>query len=125
MCWSGIIDGTVLSLHWFQDDNESPTTDNNEIYRAMFENLMWGAVKIKAIRKGYFLMQDGAPPPHYTNVALQFLKEKFRGRVINKRSEIIWPAHSPNMNPLDFWFWGYVESQPISKNPRNINEMKV
>ena len=29
------------------------------------------------------------------------------------------------MNSLDFWFWSYVESQLISKNPRNINEMKV
>ena len=55
---------------------------------------------------------------------LHFLKKKFRGRVIS-RSEIIWPAHSPDLNSLDFWFWSYVESQIISKNPKNINEMKV
>ena len=71
MCWAGIIDGTVLSLHWFQDDNESPTTVNSERYRAMLEDLMWEAVKSKASRKGYFFMQDGAPP-HCTNVVLQF-----------------------------------------------------
>ena len=58
----------------------------------------------------------------YTNVARQFLKKKFWGRVISRRNEIIWSApHSPNLNPLDFWFWGYVESQLI----RNIKEMKV
>ena len=163
--------------HWFQDDNEWPTTVNSDRYRAMLEDLMWKAVKSKDSWKGYFFMQDGVPP-HCTNVALQFLKEKFRGliisrnseiyramledlmweavkskasrkgyffmqngapptlhssfwkekfrgRVINRRSEIIWPAHSPDLNPLYFWFWGYVESQLISKNPRNINEMKV
>ena len=90
----------------------------------MLEDLMWEAVvNSKASRKGYFFMRDGTPP-HCTNAALQFLKEKFRGRVISRSSEIIWPVHSPDLNPLDFWFWGYVESQLISKNPRTINEMK-
>ena len=49
----------------------------------------------------------------------------FSGRVISRRREIIWLAHRPDLNSLDFWFWGYVESQLISKNPININDMKV
>ena len=71
-------------------------------------------VKSKASRNGYFFMQDGTPP-HCTNVALQLLTEIFKGRVISRRSEIIWPAHSPDLNYLNFWFWGYVESQLIGK----------
>ena len=40
MCWAGIIDGTVLLLYWFQDDNESPTTVSSERYRAKLEDIL-------------------------------------------------------------------------------------
>ena len=35
----------------------------------MLEDLMWEAVKSKASQKGYFFMQNGAPP-HCTNIGV-------------------------------------------------------
>lgn len=42
--------------------------------------------------------------------------------------EIQWPARSPDMTPLDFFFWGFVknavyENMPLSKNEL-INKIK-
>ena len=50
----------------------------------LFVRMIEGLRKTGAVtsRKGYFFMQDGAIP-HFTNVALQFFKEKFRERVIH------------------------------------------
>ena len=59
-------------------------------------------------------MQDSAPP-YCTNVVLEFLIEKFRGRVISRRTENSWPAHSPDFNSLDFNFWA--EVQMVRQNP--------
>ena len=41
--------------------------------------------------------------------SMQFLNGKFENHVISRRSEFIWPAHSPELNPLNYRFWGQVE----------------
>ncbi|QQP49097.1 Uncharacterized protein FKW44_009626 [Caligus rogercresseyi] len=46
-------------------------------------------------------MQDGAPQRLH-NAALEFLNKKFRGRVISRRTENPWPAHSPDLSPWSF-----------------------
>ena len=64
-------------------------------------------------------MQDGAPP-HCTNAPLEFLNEMFRGRVISRRKENLWPAHSPDLNPLDFSFWAAAQTRVYMEKPDSI-----
>ena len=37
--------------------------------------------------------------------AKEFLLEKFNDLVISRGTDIIWPAHSTDVNPLDFFVW--------------------
>ena len=67
-------------------------------------------------------MQDGAPP-HCTTVAKQFLLDKFHGRVISRGTDIIWPAHSPDLNPLDFHFWAAAQKEVYSQKPETIDSL--
>ena len=64
-------------------------------------------------------MQDGAPPP-CTNAAKKFLLEK---RVISRGTAVSWPAHFPDLNPLDFHFWGEAQQQVYCEQPGNIEEL--
>ena len=89
----------------------------------ILEETVWPAVRIPTARKKLWYQQDGAPS-HCTNRALAFLNEKFKSRVISRRCSVPWPAHSPDLNPLDYWFWGSIESKICKERPANITELK-
>ena len=61
----------------------------------------------------------------YKPAVLSFLLEKFGGRVISRRSEIIWPRYSPDLNVLDYLFWSFVMQQVRRVKPTTIDELKA
>ena len=67
-------------------------------------------------------MQDGAPA-HCTAAAKEFLLDKFRGRVFSRETEIAWPAHSPDLNPLNFQYWALAQRQVYAVKPSTIEEL--
>ena len=118
MAWVGMVDGRVLPITWFQG---SVTGQN---YLEMLENKVWPAVKSVATKKKYWFQQDGARV-HTTNDCLAFLQDKFQGRVISNRLNFFWPAKSPDLNPLDFYFWGVAEARFRKEKPKTIVELKA
>ena len=67
-------------------------------------------------------MQDGAPP-HCPNAAKKFLLNKFKWPVISRGTAVSWPVHTPDLNPLDFHFWGEAKQQVYCEQPQNIEEL--
>ena len=55
-----------------------------------------------ATRLSLWWMQDGTPS-QCTTAAQEFLLNKFGGRIISRGTQIAWPAHSPDLNSLDFF----------------------
>ncbi len=37
----------------------------------------------------------------------------------------MWPPRSPDLNPCDFYLWGYLRSKIYSPKPNNIDDLKV
>ncbi|EFN85682.1 hypothetical protein EAI_02991, partial [Harpegnathos saltator] len=37
---------------------------------------------------------------------------------------IEWPPRSPDMNPLDFFFWGYLKDCIYKTKPRNLDNLR-
>jgi len=53
--------------------------------------------------------QHGAPAHRSRNVT-KFLNNRFRNRWIGMDSRTHeWPPKSSDLNPLDFYFWGYIK----------------
>lgn len=65
----------------------------------------------------WFFQQDGAPP-HYSVEARRILDERLDGRWIGRRGPIEWPARSPDLTPVDYWFWSYLRGRVF--NPPDI-----
>ena len=99
MCWTGLCDGKVLGPFWIEG------TMDQYVYNELLENKVWPIVKNVAARQQLWFMQDGARC-HTTQLNLQFLQNKFHGRVISNLTDIPWPPNSPDLNPLDFFFLG-------------------
>ena len=98
MCWAGIINGEMI-FHWFSDWESL----NGASYLEMLEDVVWHRFRTVATRRSYWFQQDGATP-HTTLRTRALLQEKFR--VISRLTTHIWPVKSPDLSPLDFYFWG-------------------
>lgn len=61
------------------------------------------------VRQGMWFMHDGAPP-HFSVAVRNYLNEWLPDRWFGRGSEFPWPPRSPDLNPLDFFFWGHIKS---------------
>ena len=49
----------------------------------------------------------------------------FSGHLISLRGDIGWPARSPDLNPCNFFFWGYLKSKVYINRPAvSIEQLK-
>ena len=117
MAWVGFVNGKLLPIHWFEG------SVNGNQYLEVLKNKVWPSVRGTATRDGLWFMQDGAKP-HTTNDCLEFLQEKLQNRVVSNRLEFFWPAKSPDLNPLDFFFWGVAEKSVYDAKPRSLEQLK-
>ena len=118
MCWTGLINGQVI-IHWF----EEKTTVNQHNYLEMLKEIVWPKIRGVARARGYWFQQDGAPP-HTTQMVRDWLESKFGDRVISNKTDRPWPPGSPDMSPLDFYFWGRSEAELRRCPPSSMEELK-
>jgi hypothetical protein len=53
---------------------------------------------------------------------MKFLNEVFGERVISRN---VWPPHSPDFTPPDFYLWGAAKSALYNDRPRTLNELQT
>jgi hypothetical protein len=56
------------------------------------------------VRRRMWFMHDGAPA-HFSMYAREYLHAVCPARWIERGGPRFWPAHSPDLNPLDFFVW--------------------
>lgn len=67
--------------------------------------------------------QDGAPP-HYARSVRGYLGERFGTRWISRGGPVEWPPRSPDLNPLDFFLWGYLKRKVYRTRPQTLDQLK-
>ena len=57
---------------------------------------------------------------------ITFEKRQFEDRMISRNSirGRDWPARSPDLNPLDFFLWGYLKSQVYKPWPNSLDDLE-
>ena len=74
-----------------------------------------------------FFQQDGTSP-HYALRVRDYLNKVFTQRWFGRTGSIEWPPCSPDLTPMDFFFWGVVKNKEYvknkEKNPKTVNELK-
>lgn len=118
--WAGIV-GDCIVGPFILDDNLT-----GEAYCDLLANRIIPNIRQKFGQELYnnlWFQQDWAPP-HYYLRARQILNEQFPNRWIGRRGAIEWPARSPDLSPLDYFFWGYLKHNVYKTKPADINELK-
>lgn len=119
--WAGILGNEIIGPFFIDGNLTGPKYMElliNYIVPAMHrsaanQNIPW--------REVYF-QQDGAPP-HFSLDVRHYLDTVFHNRWIGRRGPMLWPARSPDLTPLDFFFWGYLKDKVFRTKPENIDEM--
>ena len=84
---------------------------------------LYAVPQIQDEGEGVIFQQDGAPP-HYANIVREFLDTTFPQRWIGRGGFKAWPPRSPDITPLDFFFWGYVKQCVYSVRINDIDHLK-
>jgi len=67
-----------------------------------------------------FFQPDGSPP-HHTVTVCTFLDERLPNRWIGRQGSVERPPRSPDLTPIDFFFWGAVKV--FSRKSRTVDDM--
>ena len=119
MCWAAVVDGQVF-LHWLSPG----TTVNGSAYLRLLKERFWPQVRHRVQRDRLWFQQDGATV-HTTSAVRQWLAEKFGGRIVSRLTERPWPPRSPDLSPLDYWFWAVAMAELRRNPPATLEELKA
>ena len=92
-------------------------------YLEMLRDVVVPQLRTRANFAELFFQQDGAPP-HYALAVRDSLNQTFPQRLFGRRGSIEWPSHSPDLTPMDFFFWGVVKNKVYERNPHTVDELK-
>ena len=108
--WTGILNGKIIGPF------QLPETLNGDIYldflRNQLPNLLED-VPLNILRDMWY-QHDGCPA-HYARPVRNYLSEEYPDRWIGRLGPIVWPPRSPDLNPLDFFYWGCLKEKVYSK----------
>ena len=77
------------------------------------------------LRMQHLIFQLDGAPGHWKKEVRQWLNSKFNRNWIGRDGPIAWPARSPDLTPLDFFFWGFIKNKTFSQFPSTMNDFKT
>ena len=97
------------------------TSVNQHNYLEMLKVWFWPKHLRTSEYKKYYFQQDGTPP-HTSNIVQEWLTSKFGQKFLAKGT---WPARSPDLNPCDYFLWGYLKDRVYKPMPKTLYDLKV
>lgn len=126
MVWCALGHNAVIGPYFFEEDGHNVSV-NSKRYIDMINHYYWPALKRRQTidEKQLWFQQDGATP-HTAQASIDCLRRKFGERLISRRTDFVWPAYSPDLNPCDFFLWGHLKAHVYSDPvPENIEQLKL
>lgn len=118
--WAGLFNGMVIGPLFY---DESLTGER--YVRNVLEGVVLPFIEELPLetRISMFFQQDGAPP-HAFHKARHFLDRHFPGKWIGRMGPVQWPARSPDLTPLDYYFWGRVKDIVYKSEPQTPADLQ-
>ena len=100
-------------------------TVNADRYLQMLQQHVCPQLAQKRKLSSCIFMQDGAPP-HFASRVRDYLLQTFgSNRLISRGCDQFWPPRSPDLNPLDYWFWGWMKARIYhTDKPQSLAELR-
>lgn len=117
--WTGILSGIIIGPF------ELPGNLTGQSYLEFLQNDLPNLLEEvpEELRESYWLQNDGCPA-HYAVSVRAFLNNTYPDRWIGRLGPILWPPRSPDLNPLDFFYWGCLKEEVYRKPIRSLEELR-
>lgn len=114
----------VIGPYFMKDIDPLRTSMNQYNFMAMVD-LVVPQIKEKLgpLFETCWWFQDGAPP-HFAKNSIEKLKSYFGNRICARGSEFSWPPFSPDLTPLDYWFWNGMKTYVGSQCPQTLDQVE-
>lgn len=118
--WAGIIGHTLIGPY------ELPRQLRGDSYLNFLENVLPGLLEELPlnIRQDMWFLHDGAPP-HFARAVKLFLDDHYPRRWIGRNGPFLWPPRSPDLNVMDYYFWGHMKSLVYDNRPEIETENEL
>ena len=119
----------VIGPHFIDeiDCPEDPRTTLTALrYRALMRDTVVPELKerLGSAFDSCWFQQDGASV-HTAKTSLEYLQSVFGERLISNKTGFVWPPYSPDLSPLDFWFWSTMRRLIGEDNPLTAEHIKL
>nr|CAI5842924.1 unnamed protein product [Callosobruchus analis] len=103
--WAGIVGDCLIGPYML------PNKLNGTMYTRFLEEVLDGLLEDVPlnIRANLWFQHDGASV-HFSRSARNCLTRRFGEKWIGRGGPHLWPVRSPDLNPIDFFLWGYMKS---------------
>lgn len=126
--WCGFTANFLIGPFFFEElGPQGPMTCsvNGTRYCDLLRQHVIPALRERGALDSTVFMQDGAPP-HIANVVTRLLRNTFgENRIISRSFQNAWPPRSPDLNPCDFWLWGYLKDRVYQRNTNTCWRLKM
>ncbi|XP_058805571.1 kinesin-related protein 4-like [Phymastichus coffea] len=99
--WTGLIGNQIIGP--VQLPNPLNAVNYLEFLQDILPGLLDGVPE--ELQENLIFMHDGAPAHTAVNVR-NYLDQVYGGHWIGNNGPVRWPARSPDLNPLDYFYWG-------------------
>ncbi|GBM29608.1 hypothetical protein AVEN_130086-1 [Araneus ventricosus] len=78
------------------------------------------------IRNALTLSENGhdGSPPHKVSSIQQCIRNTFHQQVIGYGGCVEWLPRSPDLNPFDFFLWGYIKQRVYATPPPTLQDLR-
>lgn len=119
--WCALSAQGIIGPYWFEENDETVTITQDR-YMTVIRRFI-AVLRRRRVLESAWFMQDGATP-HTSKATIEFLRLHFNDRIMSRNTNHVWAPYSPDLNPLDFFLWGYVKSNVYKQPSRTIEELK-
>lgn len=119
--WCGICGDTVIGPVFIDG-----ALDQHKYRQLLEEHVVDGFIdNLPLAQAGNVWYQHDGAGPHFAVSVRQYLDEIFGDRWIGRGGPLAWPPRSPDMNPLDFFLWGFIKEKVYETPPLGVEDCKA
>ncbi|GBN19573.1 hypothetical protein AVEN_35372-1 [Araneus ventricosus] len=122
MRWSSFsaLDGSSSSSQLLEEKRQH--SEKRTLCRRGEEKKEGKDLPLSDIRNVWFQHDDA--PLYKVSSVHQYIRDTFQQQVIGYGGCVEWPKRSPDVNPLDFFLWGYIKQQEYATPPPTLQELR-
>ena len=123
--WAALSKDGIIGPFFFEDQDGHAETINSERYLCILNKKFVPALRTKGLSVDHIWFQQDGATPHTSSAVLDWINETFEDRVVSLKAQYAWHLHSPDLSPLDFYLWGFLQDPVYKPSPTTLKELNA